>query len=157
MSAFTINNYLQSYETVIQLAERLRASIHADMPRNSVSRFVKYMSVDNEPLSFRADVLHVTVIARFELAKYEMPDGDMLSGQFVFFRQNGQAEDRLPITLRIVPPKHVVLPAGQAIELASYTPEDGVEDHSSIQVREAVSVALLDYIIDNLEKWSFKR
>jgi len=161
MRSFEINHFLNSFETIKRVAQRVRDSIYAENSRDSVSRYIQFASINDEPLNFRANAFQGRFIAKFEILKQTVQGRQFMAGQYAFFQVDGDKETRLPFSVKFVEPNCIVFPDGNVLEMPYVT--DGDEDeerfaaHQANRVKDAISEALLSHLIENLETWTLDR
>lgn len=152
MQALTISSFLQGVPAVTRLAKKVRDSVHSE-ERDSYKNFVKYSSLPNDSNSFYVDVLHVRFIGRLEYIKYLTQGREFTSCQYVFFKLNEEGEERTTIVVRFIGPQHAILTNGDVIDLPLRDDDD--DGYEVSQVRGSISQNLLEYVIGNLQTWSF--
>lgn len=151
MQAFAIGNFLQSAAQVAQVAQKVRESIDS-AESDHYAQFVKFQPVAHHPTSFYVDVLHVRFIARLEYVKHKNQGREFTSAQYAFFEKNGQDEKRADYVVRFLAPNIALTGGDEVIELPLMNDDGG---HQVSRVRTAIARNLLEYVIANLETWSF--
>jgi hypothetical protein len=116
MRSWEINQFMHHIGSVERFAERIRASKCAQNGRESVSRFVRFESIEGEPLDFKVDAYQGRFIARFEISRQTMQERPCMAGQYSFFQLQGDKETPLPSSVKFVPPVHSVLPDGSFVD-----------------------------------------
>jgi hypothetical protein len=156
MRSHEINRFLINFDAAMNLAEQVRASIHAENLDDSVARFIRFTDIEGEPLDFKAAVFQGRFVARFEISKHTMRGQTFMAGQYAFFEVVNGQEVRLPFAVRFVPQTHVVLPDDSTLEIPDAVSEEGKRYavQQATRVKDAISEALVSYVIEKSQTWT---
>lgn len=156
MSQVHIDEFLRGVASVARIPQKLRDALNFENQYDRYHKQVKYSQVPDEPLNFYADVLSVRLIARLEYSKHVNNGRVYTSCQYAFFKIKGTEEERTKVVVRFLAPNHAIVNDGETIDipLGNGNPGDDMYDVGLLQ--QAISRALLEDVIANLEEWAFK-
>lgn len=141
-------DFLQPSHVVLSLAEQFTTALFAP-GADSLSRHVVYSSTETAN-NVRASALGIELDIRFSYVKLLAVDMEFLTGQYSFYRKAGEQEEKLQTVIRLVPPREIVLPSGDVVSID----QGGLDSAEQLQVRNAVTKALLAELVGKIDTWS---